>query len=120
MPICVTNLLNRLSKWPKILPKTAPTAEFFVHSEGSEGVPEVITPSILIRLIQPRAVGVMILSTGLNLAFLRPNMSIVRLQMTVSEEFLVATAASGLLCFSAPEAKDSCLRILILSHASIN
>ena len=88
MPICATNPLNRLSDWPKNLPKNAPTTEFLVHSESSGGIPKVLNPSILILWIHFRVVGVKILSIGLHLTILRPNQSVIRLQMTISEEFL--------------------------------
>ena len=46
----------------------------------------MLNPSILIVLIQIRVVGLSMLSTGLHLALLRPNLSATRLQMAVSEE----------------------------------
>ena len=74
----------------------------------------MLNPFILILLIQLRVlVGVKILSAGLHLAVLCPNQSVIRLQITISEEFLAATTASSLLCFAAPAATDSCLTIFI-------
>ena len=108
MPICATNPLNQLSKWPKNLSKTAPSTEFFAHSEGSGAIPLALNPSILIVWVQLRVVGVKILSTGLHCAVLRPKQSLIRPQMTVSEEFLAATTARSLLCFAPTEAVDSC------------
>ena len=66
--------------------KIAPDTDVFVHSQGSGGVQQVLNPSILILLIQLRVVGLRMLSKGLHLALLRPNLSAIRLQMAVSEE----------------------------------
>ena len=62
--------------------------DIFVYSEGSGGIPLVLNPSILIVWVQLRVVGVKMLSTGLHCAVLRPNQSVIRLHMTISEEFL--------------------------------
>ena len=70
--------------------KTAPDTDVFVHSQGLGGVPQVLNPSILIVLIHFRVVGLRVLSTGLHISLLRPNLSARRLQMTVSEEFRAA------------------------------
>ena len=90
MPICATNPLNRLSKWPKYLPKTTPTTEFFVHSEGSGGNSKVLNPSILTVLIQFWVVGLRMLSAGQYLAHLTPNLFITRPHIAISEELLAA------------------------------
>ena len=50
----------------------------------------MLNPSILILLIQVRVVGLRMLSKGLHLALLRPNLSAIRLQMAVSEELPAA------------------------------
>ena len=63
----------------KNLLKTAPDTDVFVHSQGLGGVPQVLNPSILILLIQLRVVGLRMLSKGLHLALLRPNLSAIRL-----------------------------------------
>ena len=46
----------------------------------------MLNPFILILLIKVRVVGLRMLSKGLHLALLRPNLSAIRLQMAVSEE----------------------------------
>ena len=73
-------------KIAKNLLKIAPEKDVFVHSQGLGGVQQVLNPSILILLIQLRVVGLRMLSKGLHLALLRPNLSAIRLQMAVSEE----------------------------------
>ena len=50
-------------------------------------VTEVLNPLIVIVWIQLRLVGLRILSMGLNLAHLGPNLSTIKLQMTISEDF---------------------------------
>ena len=56
------------------------------HRDISQG----LNPSILIVWIQLRVMGLRMLSTGLYLSLLHPNLFITRLQITVSEEFLTA------------------------------
>ena len=90
-----------------------PDTDVFLHSEDSGDVPQELNPSILILLIKHRSVSLKMLSIGLHLALLCSNVSVIRLQSTVSEELLAATAASGLLCLTAPEVMGSCLTILI-------
>ena len=111
IPICATSPLNTLSKLPKNLPKTTPTTDVFVHLEVSGGVPQVLHTSLFIVWIVLRGVGFRMLSAGQHLAVWRPNLSITRPQPLQKMSWQTATA-SGLFCFAAPEALDSCLTIL--------
>ena len=49
-------------------------------------VTEVLNPLIVIVWIQLRLVGLRMLSMGLHLAHLGPNLSIIKLQMAISED----------------------------------
>ena len=49
-------------------------------------VTEVLNPLIVIVWIQLRLVGLRMLSMGLHLAYLGPNLSILKLQMAISED----------------------------------
>ena len=62
----------------------------FCLCDAGRGVQQVLNPSILILLIQVRVVGLQMLSKGLNLALLRRNLSVTKLQMAVSEELQAA------------------------------
>ena len=53
-------------------------------------IPQVLNPSIVIIWIQLRVLGLRMLSAGLYLSLLHPNLFITRLQMAVSEELLTA------------------------------
>ena len=53
-------------------------------------VSQVLNPSIFIVWIQLRILGLRMLSAGLYISLLHPNLFITRLQMAVSEEFLTA------------------------------
>ena len=74
----------------KGLPTITPNTDVFVPSEGSGGVSQVLNPFIFIILIKFRGVGLRMLSIGLHLALLCPNMSAIRLYTTVSEELQAA------------------------------
>ena len=53
-------------------------------------LPQVLNPSIVIVWIQLRVMGLRMLSAGLYLSLLHPNLFIIRLQMAVSDELLTA------------------------------
>ena len=53
-------------------------------------VPQVLNPSILISLTLLKIVGLRILSEGRHLVLLRPNLSIIRLQITISDDLPAA------------------------------
>ena len=53
-------------------------------------VPQVLNPSIVIVWTQLRVLGLRMLSAGLYLSLLHPNLFITRLQMVVSKELLTA------------------------------
>ena len=74
----------------KNLPKIAPYTDVFVHFQGLGGVPQVFSPSILIVLIQLRVVGLRTLFIVQHLAVLRPNLSVTRPQIAISEDLLTA------------------------------
>ena len=74
----------------KNLPKIAPYTDVFVHFQGLGGVPQVLSTSILIELVQIRIVHLRMLPAGRHLAVLRPNLSETKLQMAVSEELQAA------------------------------
>ena len=50
----------------------------------------MINPSNAIVWIQLRLVGLIMLSEGLHLAFLRPTLSVMRFQIAVSEDLKIA------------------------------
>ena len=54
--------------------------------DGPKGVTEVLNPLIVIVWIQLRLVGLRMLSMGLHLANFGPNLSIIKLQMAISED----------------------------------
>ena len=60
----------------------------FALSGAPRDVPQVLNPSIVIVWIQLRVLSLRMLSAGLYLSLLHPNLFITRLQMTVSEELL--------------------------------
>ena len=62
----------------------------FGLSGAPRDIPQVINPSIVIVWIQLRVLGLRMLSAGLYLFLLHPNLFITRLQMAVSEELLPA------------------------------
>ena len=64
--------------------------DVFVQSEQFGSVPQVLQSSILIVWTQLRVESLRILSTDPHLALLGTNLSVIRLQMTLSEEFWVA------------------------------
>ena len=74
----------------KNLLKIAPYTDVFVHFQGLGGVPQVLNPSILIVLIQLRVLGLRTLSIVQHLAVLRPNLSVTRPQIAISEDLLTA------------------------------
>ena len=53
-------------------------------------IPQVLNPSIVIVWIQLRVLGLRMLSAGLYLSLLHPNLFITRLQIAVSEELPTA------------------------------
>ena len=62
----------------------------FGLSGAPRDIPQVLNPSIVIVWIQLRVLGLRMLSAGLYLSLLHPNLFITRLQMAVSEELLTA------------------------------
>ena len=74
----------------KNLSKFALDTDVFVHSQGLRGVPQVLHTFIIIVLTQIRVVGLRMLSAGEHLAVLRPNLSVRRPQIAISEHLLSA------------------------------
>ena len=72
----------------KNLPKITLDTDVFVYSQGLGGVPHVLNPSIFIVWIQLMVVGLRMLSGGEYLAVLRPNLSVTRPQIAISEHLL--------------------------------
>ena len=60
----------------------------FGLSGAPRDIPQVLNPSIVIVWIQLRVLGLRMLSAGLYLSLLHPNLFITRLPMAVSEELL--------------------------------
>ena len=58
----------------------------FGWCDSPKYVTEVLNPLIVIVWIQLRLVGLRMLSMGLHLAHLGPNLSIIKLQMAISED----------------------------------
>ena len=58
--------------------------------DGGRGASQMLTPPIVIVWVQLRHVGLTMLSECLNLALSHPNLSVIRIQMAVSEELQVA------------------------------
>ena len=74
----------------KNLPKIAPDTDVFVHYQGLRGVPQVLHTFIIIVWIQIWVVSLRMLSAGEHLAVLRPNLSVRRPQIAISEHLLSA------------------------------
>ena len=70
-------------------PERDPTVLFGL-CDAPRDVSQMLDTSILIVWIQLRVVGLRMLSTGLYLSLLHPNLFITRLQMVVSKELLTA------------------------------
>ena len=68
----------------------APYTNAFIHYQGPESDSQVLNISILIILIQLRVLGLRMLSTGQHVAVLRPNLSVTRLRIAISEHLLTA------------------------------